>query len=647
MAWRPRQPRQYYTAGDALSQLSTLLLTMVSQEKAAEKERMHEKALLYEKANINAYAEAGRQLNLAEADAIKLGTLKFSIDQFSEEDKTLAGTEFPMDNLKQQQEIINAKKSQRRQIMTDMSSFYEGETMGSIIDVDRSGAVEPLELEEWLAKPKEAPSKAFGLGVAKYQYDPLKQQELLALKQLGRAREIELDWLSKEKQQAYNVIQQQILAGTLDIQKGTEELKDLKTTTLMNKMIYSRMPERLQLELKAMVDAQTLKGIEINIADALEKVTIDTGIESYQQLLTKGLILDEQRKIAEEEVRKGGYSTILAMTEVEKADWEFDEAQVLALRGHADAIAANANKAQSSLGDILFNTIKVVDLKRYTIKGPGANVKSLNYYYTLGMLPGQEDKFETELAAITENSRYELIGSDLKGMVTSLVSGAQDAEKIPIQSPRHNFLVQVDRVYNDIYKPIAGTGVESIFIDPVTNEETNIESWVDKKVAERVAAYQAAGRTVPKESRMRDNIINEAIRNKWLTYDDAIRYQKYEEWDDTGIFDDISQLDMVKNSLLQQDQYFQIQDQINARVLTSATIGKSRPDALGSDTYIQTINPALDKSMNNLFKVSKEIDEERKANQKLTDEGYEIIYESGNLIYYRDPADGKIKPRNK
>ena len=263
------------------------------------------------------------------------------------------------------------------------------------------------------------------------------------------------------------------------------------------------------------------------------------------------------------------------------------------------------------------------------------------------MLPGQEEKFATELAAITENSRYELIGSDLKGMVTSLVSGAQDAEKIPIQSPRHNFLVKVDRVYNDIYKPIAGTGVESIFIDPETNEETNIKSWVDKKVAERAAAYKAEGWTVPKEARMRDNIINEAIKNKWLTYEDAIRYQKYEEWDDTGIFDDTAHLDMVGNSLLQQDQYFQIQDQINARVLTAATIGESRPNALGEDTYIQTINPDLDKSMNNLFKVSEAMDEERKANQKLTDEGYEIMYESDNVIYYRDPADGKIKPRTK
>ena len=644
MAWTPRQPRIDYSAADAVRELSTLMLTMAFQQEEKQKERMHEKALLYEGAKIDEYSEAKKQLNLLKTSAREKGILFSTLDRLDPAQRTAGGDSIPkddIDRLNTQIEDINKLASE---IGTDLSWFNRGEIVGLDVDVDKSGTIEPAEIETWVGKQQVKrgdlnwqPPAAFGLGLAKYQYDPMKMAEFRALKQIEQARDIELGWLPKEKQQQYDLIEQQYKTGEITITTAEEKYEDLKTTTLMNKLIYKNMPEKLRLELAGIVQDQTLKGIEINIADALQQVTIDTGEESYQQLLSQGLILDEQVKAAEHEVIRGGLTTALMQIEINKAGWEFDEEKAASLRENADAIGAGSNRAQSSLGDVMMGTLKVIEVETYKTKGPKAKVKSLNYYYSLGVT--SDPRFQTEIDAIPGNTRYDLIGSDLRDMVTSLVSGSIDAEKIPIQSPRHNFLVKVNEVYTDIYQPVALIA----WRDPETGEDTTIKDWVDVKVDEHIDLLKSKHRRIPKISQIKDKIIRDAIESEAMTNDDALRYQKYDQWVDTGIFDDLGQLDMVRNALIQQDQYFQLSDQINQRLLIASVKEESTP--LSEEPLLETIDPILNTSVGMLMDVAKDVAEEEAKNKQFFN-GEEIVFEAGYGYYVRT-AGGDVVFRGK
>ena len=254
-SWTPRQPRLDYGPEDTMRELGTLILQMVSAERAAsrqaeeaDKDRQFQESQMYIKANLDALDKSREQHWKLREQAATLGLTELTVAKFGDINKTDAFKAYTKEEGNQITSALDSLNQQNFAIEKNIGAYTKGHTIAKNIDYDLSGHVSSDELltyqenknkiREEQGLPVQPLDEAFTYGIQAWTMDPGKRLDM-ALKGLEVAEAEELaKWLPKEMIQKLETGEDSIehLRAEIAILKTQKEEFDLKKPYLIQKL---------------------------------------------------------------------------------------------------------------------------------------------------------------------------------------------------------------------------------------------------------------------------------------------------------------------------------------------------------------------------------------------------------------------------
>ena len=513
--WTPRQPRLDYGPEDTMRELGTLILQMVSAERAAsrqaeeaEKDRQFQESQMYIKANLDALDKSREQHWKLREQAATLGLTELTVAKFGDINKTDAFKAYTKEEGNQITSALDSLNQQNFAIEKNIGAYTKGHTIAKNIDYDLSGHVSSDELltyqenknkiREEQGLPVQPLDEAFTYGIQAWTMDPGKRLDM-ALKGLEVAEAEELaKWLPKE-------MIQKLETGEVSIEHLRAEIAILKT-------------QKEEFDLKKPYLIQKLKDDQSISTATINKMGLDNELLAHNIDVAKYYDDDKMEKqLALLDVQIASGNIAIEDTEFmydQKVRQDAINTQELNIQNHMENQAAVGVKLLTSISLELDDNVHT----------PLSNI------VTLLQTNPDSDQLADTIDDLKKSDKYVTIRAEIAELYSSVT-----LSKTEPSLPDYDIFLQKVESIDDLrkdYQAVLGSTRKGVVIKDFLYEYKK-SSWASGDEAVLNAIKRGADKLY------KDGIISKKERQNII---------RGSEWEDTGIFENKKLLEQASSS---------------------------------------------------------------------------------------------------
>ena len=514
-SWTPRQPRLDYGPEDTMRELGTLILQMVSAERAAsrqaeeaEKDRQFQESQMYIKANLDALDKSREQHWKLREQAAPLGLTELTVAKFGDINKTDAFKAYTKEEGNQITSALDSLNQQNFAIEKNIGAYTKGHTIAKNIDYDLSGHVSSDELltyqenknkiREEQGLPVQPLDEAFTYGIQAWTMDPGKRLDM-ALKGLEVAEAEELaKWLPKE-------MIQKLETGEVSIEHLRAEIAILKT-------------QKEEFDLKKPYLIQKLKDDQSISTATINKMGLDNELLAHNIDVAKYYDDDKMEKqLALLDVQIASGNIAIEDTEFmydQKVRQDAINTQELNIQNHMENQAAVGVKLLTSISLELDDNVHT----------PLSNI------VTLLQTNPDSDQLADTIDDLKKSDKYVTIRAEIAELYSSVT-----LSKTEPSLPDYDIFLQKVESIDDLrkdYQAVLGSTRKGVVIKDFLYEYKK-SSWASGDEAVLNAIKRGADKLY------KDGIISKKERQNII---------RGSEWEDTGIFENKKLLEQASSS---------------------------------------------------------------------------------------------------
>ena len=514
-SWTPRQPRLDYGPEDTMRELGTLILQMVSAERAAsrqaeeaEKDRQFQESQMYIKANLDALDKSREQHWKLREQAATLGLTELTVAKFGDINKTDAFKAYTKEEGNQITSALDSLNQQNFAIEKNIGAYTKGHTIAKNIDYDLSGHVSSDELltyqenknkiREEQGLPVQPLDEAFTYGIQAWTMDPGKRLDM-ALKGLEVAEAEELaKWLPKE-------MIQKLETGEVSIEHLRAEIAILKT-------------QKEEFDLKKPYLIQKLKDDQSISTATINKMGLDNELLAHNIDVAKYYDDDKMEKqLALLDVQIASGNIAIEDTEFmydQKVRQDAINTQELNIQNHMENQAAVGVKLLTSISLELDDNVHT----------PLSNI------VTLLQTNPDSDQLADTIDDLKKSDKYVTIRAEIAELYSSVT-----LSKTEPSLPDYDIFLQKVESIDDLrkdYQAVLGSTRKGVVIKDFLYEYKK-SSWASGDEAVLNAIKRGADKLY------KDGIISKKERQNII---------RGSEWEDTGIFENKKLLEQASSS---------------------------------------------------------------------------------------------------
>ena len=514
-SWTPRQPRLDYGPEDTMRELGTLILQMVSAERAAsrqaegaEKDRQFQESQMYIKANLDALDKSREQHWKLREQAATLGLTELTVAKFGDINKTDAFKAYTKEEGNQITSALDSLNQQNFAIEKNIGAYTKGHTIAKNIDYDLSGHVSSDELltyqenknkiREEQGLPVQPLDEAFTYGIQAWTMDPGKRLDM-ALKGLEVAEAEELaKWLPKE-------MIQKLETGEVSLEHLRAEIAILKT-------------QKEEFDLKKPYLIQKLKDDQSISTATINKMGLDNELLAHNIDVAKYYDDDKMEKqLALLDVQIASGNIAIGDTEFmydQKVRQDAINTQELNIQNHMENQAAVGVKLLTSISLELDDNVHT----------PLSNI------VTLLQTNPDSDQLADTIDDLKKSDKYVTIRAEIAELYSSVT-----LSKTEPSLPDYDIFLQKVESIDDLrkdYQAVLGSTRKGVVIKDFLYEYKK-SSWASGDEAVLNAIKRGADKLY------KDGIISKKERQNII---------RGSEWEDTGIFENKKLLEQASSS---------------------------------------------------------------------------------------------------
>ena len=574
-SWTPRQPKIDYGPEDTMRELSTLLLQMVSTERAAarqaeeaEKDRKFQESQMYIEANLNALEKSREQHWKLREQASQLGLTELTVAQLGDINKTEAFKTYTREEGDQITSALDSLNKQNFAIEKNIGAYTKGHTIAKNIDYDLSGHVSSDELLKYQENknkiraeqnlPPQPLDEAFTYGIQAWTVDPKTRLEM-ALKGF----EVE------EREEYAKYLPKQVLLDyemkLISKDQMTEELSKARLLNEHQELINEYAPEKFKdeedfrklsyTELETQIDVLKLQREKFEMEkpfleskfedeETIRKQSIDTMGLTHEQLrhtidIAKkydGQKMDAQLSLTQVQIDAGNQA-------IEHAESEEDRKVLASAITSQEKNIQNQMENQDAIGVKLLTEISF-ELE----KGVHTPLSSI---VTLLQTNPDSDQLKEKIADLKDNKKYSHIASDIVGLYESIV-----ISKTEPSVPDYSVFLQK---IGDIKE----------------NHDDNQVLLSKKVIKDRIDKYVSYGILTSRAAVMRNTIkaIKSLYSDNILTKKEYNTMVKAIQWEDSGI---MNNKELINQAITSSDQLQSLRVTLNSQLALDANYAQEQ-----------------------------------------------------------------------